>query len=149
MGDKIELVRTRSSFKPYEETLMSLVSPIEPAFVDEALLDTQWILEMQEGLNQFTRNDVWTLMPRPKGTHVIWAKWVFRNKLNEQGDMVSIKARRVAQGYSQQQGIDYIETFAQVVGLQFICLLISFIINHDIILYHMDVKSAFMNGYIT
>ncbi|MCI61144.1 hypothetical protein A2U01_0082401, partial [Trifolium medium] len=58
---------------------------------------------MQEELNQFTRNDVWDLVPRPKGQHVIGTRWVFRNKLNEQGEVVRNKARLVAQGYSQQE----------------------------------------------
>ena len=63
--------------------------------------------------------------------------------------MVRNKARLVAQGYSQQEGIAYTETFAPIARLEAICLLISFSINHDIILYQMDVKSAFLNGYIS
>lgn len=59
--------------------------------------------------------------------------------------MVKNKARLVAQGYSQQEGIDYTETFALVAGLESICLLISFVVNHNI----MDAKSSFLNGYIT
>lgn len=59
-------------------------------------------MEIQDELNQFSRNDVWTFMPRLKGTHVIGTKWVFRNKLNEQGDLVRNKAKLVAQGYNNQ-----------------------------------------------
>src|ERR1044072_316464 len=95
------------------------------------------------------RNDVWDLVQKPKGVHVIGTEWVFRNKLNEKGEVVRNKARLVAQGYIQQEGIDYIETFAAVARLEAIRLLISFSINHDIILYQMDVKSAFLNGYIS
>ena len=86
---------------------MGLVSLIEPTTIDEALLDNDWILAMQEELNQFTRNDVWDLVPKPKGFNIIGTKWVFRNKLNEQGEVFRNKARLVAQGYSQQEGIDY------------------------------------------
>uniref|UniRef100_UPI0030C69137 reverse transcriptase domain-containing protein n=1 Tax=Bradyrhizobium sp. TM233 TaxID=2599801 RepID=UPI0030C69137 len=100
-------------------------------------------------LDQFTKNDVWTLMPKPKGFHVIGTKWVFRNKLNEKGEVTRNKARLVAQGYSQQEGIDYTETFAPVARLEAIRLLISFSVNHNIILHQMDVKSAFLNGYIS
>ena len=57
---------------------MGLVSLIEPSSIDEALLDNDWILEMQEELNQFTRNNVWDLVPIPKGFNVIGTKWVFR-----------------------------------------------------------------------
>src|SRR4051794_1803394 len=81
---------------------------------------------MQEELNQFTRNDVWDLVPRPKGFNIIGTKWVFRNKLSEKGEVVRNKARLVAQGYSQQEGIDYTETFAPVARLESIRLLISF-----------------------
>jgi len=71
---------------------------------------------------------------------------VFRNKLNEQGDVIRNKARHVAQGYSQQEGVDYTETFAPVARLEAIRLLISYAVNHGIALYQMDVKSAFLNG---
>lgn len=103
---------------------------------------------MQEELNQFTRNEVWDLVQRPKGFNIIGTKWVFRNKLNEQGEVVRNKARLVAQGYSQQEGIDYNETFAPVARLESICLLISFAAHFNITLYQMDVKSAFLNGLI-
>ena len=87
--------------------LIGLVSIIEPTFIDEALLDPKRILGMQEKVNQFTINDVWDLVPKPKVKHVIGINWVLRNKLNEKGDMVRNKARLVAQGYSKQEGIDY------------------------------------------
>jgi hypothetical protein len=121
---------------------------IEPTSVDEALQDNDWIIAMQEEPNQFSRNDVWDLVPRPKGFNIIGTKWVFRNKLNEQGEVVRNKARLVAQGYSQQEGIDYNETFAPVARLESIRLLISFVVQNNITLYQMDVKSAFLNGYI-
>jgi len=73
---------------------------------------------------------------------------VFRNKLNEQGEVIKNKARLVAQGYSQQEGIDYTETFSPVARLEAIRLLLSYAVNHNIILYQMDVKSAFLNGVI-
>ena len=103
---------------------------------------------MQEELNQFQRNDVWDLVPKPQHKNIIGTKWVFRNKLNEQGEVTRNKARLVAQGYSQQEGIDYSETFAPVARLEAIRLLLSCAVNHGIILYQMDVKSAFLNGVI-
>ena len=73
---------------------------------------------------------------------------MFRNKLNEQGEVIRNKARLVAQGYSQQEGINYTKTFAPVTMLESIRLLISFVVNNNISLYQVDVKSAFLNGYI-
>jgi len=121
---------------------------IEPATVDEAFLDDRWILAMQEELNQFQRNDVWDLVPKPPQKNIIGTKWAFRNKLNEQGEVTRNKARLVARGYSQQEDIDYTETFAQVARLEAIRLLLSYVVNHGIILYQMDVKSTFLNGVI-
>src|ERR1043165_6679176 len=103
---------------------------------------------MEEELNQFSKNDVWDLVPKPRGFNIIGTKWVFRNKLNEQGEVVRNKARLVAQGYSQREGIDYNETFSPVARLESIRLLISFVVQNNITLYQMDVKSAFLNGYI-
>jgi len=74
---------------------------IEPTTVDETLLDDGWILTMQEELNQFQGNDVWDLEHKPQQKNIIGTKWVFRNKLNEQGEVVRNKARLVAKEYSQ------------------------------------------------
>jgi len=129
--------------------MIGLLSVIEPTIVDEALSDDGWILAMQEELNQFHRNDVWDLVPKPRQKNIIRTKWVFRNKLNEQGEVVINKVRLVAQGYSQQEGIDYTETFAPVERLEKIRLLLSYAVNNGIILDQTDVKSAFLNGVIS
>lgn len=76
-------------------------------------------------------------------------KWVFRSKLNEQGEVERNKSRLVAQGYSQQEGIKFFETFSPVSRLEEIRLLLSYVITPDIILYQMDVKSEFLNGVIS
>jgi len=128
--------------------MLGFLSVIEPATVDEALSNDGWIVAMQEELNQFQRNDVWDLVAKPEHKNIIGTKWVFRNKLNELGEVVRNKSRLVAQGYSQQQGIDYTETFAPVARLEAIRLLLSYAVNHGIILYQNDVKSEFLNGFI-
>ena len=101
------------------------VSLIEPKNVKEALGDEAWILAMQEELDQFTRNNVWKLVPRPTDTNVIGTKWIFKNKSDEFGNIVRNKARLVAQGYTQVEGIDFDETFALVARLGSIRLLLS------------------------
>jgi len=83
IGNKDSPRRTRSYFRQ-EESMIGLLSVIEPATVDEALSDGGWILAMQEELNQFQRNDVWDLVSKPHQKNIIGTKWVFRNKLNEQ-----------------------------------------------------------------
>ncbi|KAK2359506.1 putative mitochondrial protein [Trifolium repens] len=148
LGNKNSPRKTRSNFI-IEESLFGLVSLIEPKTTNEALSDDAWIIAMEEELNQFKRNDVWDLVPKPKYKNIIGTKWVYRNKLNEQGEVTRNKARLVAQGYSQQEGIDFTETYAPVARLEAIRLLLSYAVNHDITLYQMDVKSAFLNGVIS
>ncbi|KAK2356903.1 putative mitochondrial protein [Trifolium repens] len=84
---------------------------------------------MQEELNQFKRNDVWDLVPPPPSHQVIGTRWDFRNKLDENGVIVRNKARLVAQGYNQEEGIDYEETYAPVARLEAIRLLLAYACN--------------------
>ncbi|GJZ52461.1 retrovirus-related pol polyprotein from transposon TNT 1-94 [Tanacetum coccineum] len=103
---------------------------------------------MQEELNQFIANDVWELVPQPRNMTIIGTKWVFRNKLDENGIVSRNKARLVAQGYNQQEGIDYDETYAPVARLESIRILLAYACALDFKLFQMDVKSAFLNGFI-
>nr|GFC11594.1 retrovirus-related Pol polyprotein from transposon TNT 1-94 [Tanacetum cinerariifolium] len=89
-----------------------LLSSIEPANMAEALRDVDWVSAMQEELDQFARLIVWRLVPRHEGKSVIKTKWIFKNKKDESRLVIRNKARLVAVGYSQQEGIDYDETFA-------------------------------------
>ena len=92
---------------------------------------------------------MWTLVPRLTGNHnVIGMKWIFKNKQDAHGIIIRNKACLVAQGYSQVEGIDYVETFAPVARLESIRLLIAYASHHNFKLQQMDVKSAFLNGPI-
>ena len=104
---------------------------------------------MQEELNQFERNNVWILVARPKDHPIIETKWVYRNKLDEDGNVIRNKARLVAKGYNQQEGIDFDEIFAPVARLEAIRMLLAFACFMNFKLFQIDVKSAFLNGYIT
>ncbi|GAU42103.1 hypothetical protein TSUD_134870 [Trifolium subterraneum] len=124
------------------------VSKIEQKNVKEALTDDCWINAMQEELEQFKRNEVWELVPRPKNVNMIGTKWVFMNKSDENGVVTRNKARLVAQGYAQIEGIDFDETFAHVARLESIRLLLGVACILKFKLFQMDVKSAFLNGYL-
>ena len=129
-------------------TTIAFVSQIEPKNVEEALQDDQWCIAMQEELNQFERNEVWELIPRDDSHQVIGTKWVFINKLDEDGNITKNKARLVAKGYRQEEGIDYDETYASVARLEVIRLLLVYASLMKFKLYQMDVKSAFLNEFI-
>ena len=117
--------------------------------VYEALEDPDWLNAMHEELNNFEYNKVWRLVPRPSGNHnVIGTKWIFKNNQDAHGNIIRNKARLVAQGYSQVEGIDYGETFAPVARLESIRMLIAYASHHNFKLQQMDVKSAFLNGPI-
>jgi hypothetical protein len=121
---------------------------LEPLRVEDALGDADWMMAMQEELNNFTRNEVWSLVERPK-QNVIGTKWVFRNKQDEDGMVTKNKARLVAKGYTQVEGLDFGETYAPVARLEAIRILLAFATHHNFKLHQMDVKSAFLNGPIS
>nr|GEU36169.1 copia protein [Tanacetum cinerariifolium] len=103
---------------------------------------------MQEELDQFARLKVWRLVPRPEGKSVIKTKWIFKNKKDESRLVIQNKARLVAVGYSQQEGIDYDETFASVARFEAIRLFLAYAAHKDFIVYQMDVKTTFLNGIL-
>ncbi|GJZ26285.1 retrovirus-related pol polyprotein from transposon TNT 1-94 [Tanacetum coccineum] len=120
----------------------------QPKNVNKALGDESCVVAIQEELNQFVANDVWDLVPLPKNQSIIGTKWVYWNKLDENGIVSRNKARLVAQGYNQQEGIDYDETYTPVARLEFVRILLVIACANDFKLYQMDVKSAFLNGFI-
>jgi hypothetical protein len=146
LGDIHKGVTTRSRVAHFYEHF-SFVSSIEPYRVEDALRDQDWVMAMQEELNNFTRNEVWHLVPCPN-QNVVGTKWVFRNKQNEHGVVTRNKAQLVAKGYSQVEGLDFNETYLPVARLESICILLDYATYHGFKLYQMDVKSAFLNGPI-
>jgi hypothetical protein len=124
------------------------VSLEEPKKLEDALKDSDWVNAMHEELNSFARNQVWKLVERPKNYNVIGTKWVFRNKQDQDSMVMRNKARLVAQGYTQVEGLDFGETYAPVARLEAIRILLVYACVHNIKLYQMDVKSVFLNGYI-
>nr|GEX15703.1 retrovirus-related Pol polyprotein from transposon TNT 1-94 [Tanacetum cinerariifolium] len=140
--------RTLRSQVPSQSNFFCFVSTIEPKNIKEVIQNESWTMAMQEEVNQFKTNDVWSLVPPPENQIIIGTKWVFKNKLDENGIVSRNKARLVAQGYNQQEGIDFDETSALVTRLESIRILLAYACAHDFKLYQMDVKSAFLNGFI-
>jgi len=148
IGSPSRGVTTRSKHALFIEHHAFVSLEEEPKTIEEALRDADWIIAMQEELNNFSRNQVWTLEERPKDARMIRTKWAFRNKKDDQGKVVRNKVRLVAKGFSQVEGLDFGEIFAPVARLEAIHILLAYASNHNMKLFQMEVKSAFLNGYI-
>nr|GFC33815.1 hypothetical protein [Tanacetum cinerariifolium] len=128
----------------------------EPKRVHQALKDPSWIEAMQEELLQFKMQKVWILVDLPYGKREIGTKWVYRNKKDEKGIVIRNKVRLVAQGHTQEEGIDYEEeegigyeeVFAPVARIKAIRLFFTYASFMGFPVYQMDVKSAFLYGTI-
>ncbi|GKC58420.1 retrovirus-related pol polyprotein from transposon TNT 1-94 [Tanacetum coccineum] len=105
------------------------VSRTESKNIKEAMVNSAWIEAMQEELHQFDRLDVWELVDRPLCKNVINMKWLWKNKRDEENTVIRNKARLVAKGYSQQEGIDFEESFALVAQLEVVRLIVVYAAN--------------------
>ncbi|GJU90861.1 putative ribonuclease H-like domain-containing protein [Tanacetum coccineum] len=145
----VSTIQQRTNHKDLQNCLFAcFLSQEEPKKVIHALKDPSWIEAMQEELLQFKLQEVWTLVDLPNGKRAIGTKWVFRNKKDERGIVIRNKARLVAQGYTQEEGIDYDEVFAPVARIEAIRLFLAYASFKDFMVYQMDVKSAFLYGKI-
>nr|GEV60516.1 copia protein [Tanacetum cinerariifolium] len=114
--------------------------------VEEALTQSCWIEAMQEELHDFERLEEWELVPRPDKVIVITLKWIYMVKLDELGGILKNKARLVARGYRQEEGINFEESFVPVARLEVIRIFLEYAAHMYMVVYQMDVKTAFLNG---
>nr|GEW06742.1 retrovirus-related Pol polyprotein from transposon TNT 1-94 [Tanacetum cinerariifolium] len=124
------------------------LSFVEPKSYKEALAESCWIKAIQEELNEFERLEVWELVPCPDRVMIITLKWIYKVKLDELGGVLKNKARLVARGYRQEEGIDFEEKFSPVARLEAIRIFIAFVAYMNMIVYQMDVKTVFLNGIL-
>nr|GEY92444.1 hypothetical protein [Tanacetum cinerariifolium] len=118
----------------------------EPKKVIHVLKDPRWIEAIQEELLQFKLQEVWTLVDLPNGKKAIGTKWVFKNKKDKREIVIRNKARLVAQGYTQEEWIEYDEVFFPVARIEAIRLFLAYASFKDFVVYQIDVKSAFLFG---
>ncbi|GJR82058.1 putative ribonuclease H-like domain-containing protein [Tanacetum coccineum] len=138
IGDHTSTVQTRSK--------VNNTPTVEP--VAQALEDPSWVDAMQEEMQQFKFQNVWVLVDLPEDKYAIGTKWILKNKRDARGIVVRNKARLVAQGHRQEEGIDYDEVFAPVARIEAIRLFLAFASYLGFMVYQMDVKSAFLYGRI-
>ncbi|GKB12712.1 putative ribonuclease H-like domain-containing protein [Tanacetum coccineum] len=139
----------RTNHKDFQNYLFAyFLSQMEPKKPVQALKDPSWVKAMQDELLQFKLLNVWTLVDLPRDKWEIGTKWGFRNNTDERGIVVKNKARLVAQGHTQEEGIDYDEVFAPVARIEAIRLFLAYASFKDFVVFQMDVKSAFLYGKI-
>ncbi|GJY34136.1 retrovirus-related pol polyprotein from transposon TNT 1-94 [Tanacetum coccineum] len=146
-----ELTRTVSTrLQLHEQALFcyydAFLTSIKPKTYKDALTQSCWIEAMQEDINEFKRLEVWELVPRLDKVMVITLKWIYKVKLDELGGILKNKARLVARGYRQEEGIDFEESFAPVARLEAIRIFLAFAAHMNMAVYQIDVKTAFLNG---
>nr|GFC95124.1 retrovirus-related Pol polyprotein from transposon TNT 1-94 [Tanacetum cinerariifolium] len=124
----------------------AFLTSVDPKTYKEALTQACWIEAMQEELNEFECLEVWELVPRPDKVMVITLKWIYKVKLDELGGILKNKAHLVACGYRQEEGIDFEESFAPIARLEAIRIFLAYVAHKNMVVYQMDVKTAFLNG---
>ncbi|GKE18380.1 putative ribonuclease H-like domain-containing protein, partial [Tanacetum coccineum] len=124
----------------------AFLTSVEPKNYKDLLTQACWIEAMQEKLHEFERLEVWELVSPHDKAFVITLKWIYKVKLDELGGILKNKARLVARGYRQEEGIDFEESFAPVARLEAIRIFLAFAAHMNMVDYQMDVKTVFLNG---
>ncbi|GJW96130.1 retrovirus-related pol polyprotein from transposon TNT 1-94 [Tanacetum coccineum] len=148
IGDPSRSVSTR---KQLETDAMwcyfdAFLTSVEPKNFKQAMTEPSWIDAMQEEIHEFERLEVWELVPCPDKVFLIKLKWIYKVKTDEFGGVLKNKARLVAQGFRQEEGIDFEESFAPVARIEAIRIFVANAAHKNMIIYQMDVKTAFLNG---
>ena len=120
----------------------------EPSSFEEAMEDPAWVDAMVEDYDSIVRNSAWEIVPRPEGKSMVGLRWIYKVKQAVDGSVEKYKARFVAWGFSQIEGIDYEETFAPVARYSSIRTILALSAQMVWHIDQMDVKTAFLNGVI-
>jgi hypothetical protein len=143
---------SRESKRPHRYrgyvALMSSISDVEPSSFEEADKLQVWKDAMLEEYRSILKNNVWDIVSRPKDKSVVSSKWVYKIKHAADGSVEKFKARFVARGFSQKEGIDYDDTFAPVARYTSIRVIIALASVLGWKLHQMDVKTVFLNGKV-
>jgi hypothetical protein len=119
-----------------------------PASHRTALSKLAWRTAMEDEFAALQRNQTWQLVPKPHGINIVGSKWIFKTKFCPDGSVDKHKARLLARGFTQQYGIDYLDTFSPVVKPGTVCLVLSLTIAHGWCLRQVDVSNTFLYGFL-
>ena len=123
----------------------------EPINYDEAMTSpdsAKWLEAMKSEMGSMSENKVWTLVDLPDDRQTIENKWIFKRKMDADGSVTICKARLVANGFRQVQVVDYDEAFSPVAMLKSVRIMLAIVIFYDYVIWQMDVKTAFLNGFL-
>jgi hypothetical protein len=140
-------VKKPNPFSSYMDLMCDLLEK-EPTCFEESIQKKEWADAMIEEYQSIINNDVWEIVPRPKSKDVVSSKWIYKIKHVVDGSIEKYKARFVAHGFSQKEGIDYEETFSPVARYTSIRTIIALATKMKWKLHQMDVKTSFLNGVI-
>jgi hypothetical protein len=140
-------VKKPKPFSSYMDLMCDLLEK-EPTCFEEAIQKKEWADAMTKEYQSIIKNDVWEIVPRPKSKDVVSSNWLFKIKHVANGSIENYKARFVARGFSQKEGLDYEETFAHVARCTSIRTIIALAAKMKWKLHQMDVKTTFLNGVI-
>ncbi|GKE43038.1 retrovirus-related pol polyprotein from transposon TNT 1-94, partial [Tanacetum coccineum] len=148
IGDPSRSVSTRKQLETdamwcYFDAFLTLV---EPKNFKQSMTEPSWIDAMQEEIHEFERLEVWELVPCPDKVFLIKMKWIYKVKTDEFGRVLKNKARLVTQGFRQEEGINFEESFAPVARIEAIHIFVANAAHKNMTIYQMDVKMAFLNG---
>ncbi|GJY63030.1 retrovirus-related pol polyprotein from transposon TNT 1-94 [Tanacetum coccineum] len=148
IGDPSRSVSTRKQLKTDAMWCYfdAFLTSVEPKNFKQAMTKPSWINAMQEEIYEFERLQVWELVSCPDKVMLIKLKWIYKVKTDEFGGVLKNKAKLVAQGFSQEEGIDFEESFALVARIEAICIFVANAVNKNMMIFQMDVKTAFLNG---
>ncbi|GKE68102.1 retrovirus-related pol polyprotein from transposon TNT 1-94 [Tanacetum coccineum] len=148
IGDPSRSVSTR---KQLQTDVMwcffdAFLTSVEPKNFKQAMTKPSWIDAIQEEIHEFQRLEVWELVPCLDKVLLIKLKWIYKVKTDEFGGVLKTKARLVAQGFRQEEGIDFMESFALVARIEAIRIFVANTAHKNMTIYQMDIKMAFLNG---
>lgn len=130
-------------------SLVFSLADTKPSSFAQASNNPKWVAAIADEFQALIANDTWELVPSTLGQNIVGCKWVYRIKCHSDGSIARYKARLVAQGFHQQAGINYHETFNPIVKPITISLLLSLAISIHWPIHPLDVKNAFLHGHLT
>lgn len=144
--------RIRKQTKYFQDEVLTTIDDGEEPKSYREILEREdrdeWIDATLKEIENLYDNDTFEFVEKPKDTPLVTSKWVFKLKTRPDGSVDKYKARLVARGFTQTQGIDYTETFAPTLRMETIRILLAFALQHHLCVHHMDVNGAFLNGHL-